>query len=233
MTFSLVARCEATGQLGVGAMTGMVGVGKLVAHARSRAGAVATQAMINPYLGFDGLALMAEGVAAPDTLNRLLERDPGRAYRQCGLVDAEGDSAAWTGPEAPSWAGHRTGRGYSAQGNRLVGPETLDTLVEAFHAAEGRELAERLLLALEAGASTGGDRHGEVSGAIYVVDTEQYPLWDARVDHSDDPVAELRALYQRFAEELVPVVRRLSTRQDPLGQATRDLMRGEDPGPSQ
>ncbi|MDP9019930.1 MAG: DUF1028 domain-containing protein [Actinomycetota bacterium] len=229
MTFSIVARCRATGQLGVGAMTGKVGVGKLVAHARARTGAVATQAMINPYLGFDGLALMAEGVSARDTLNRLLERDPGRAYRQCGLVDAEGSAAAWTGPKTPSWAGHRTGQGYSAQGNRLVGPDTLDTLVEAFHAAEGRELAERLLLGLEAGASTGGDRQGELSGAIYVVDTEQYPLWDARVDHSDDPVAELRALYQRFAEELIPVVRGLSTREDPLGKATRDLMRGEDP----
>lgn len=228
MTFSLVARCEATGQLGVGAMTGVVGVGKLVAHARARTGAVATQAMINPYLGFDGLALMGEGVSAPDVLDRLLDRDPGRAYRQFGLVDAEGRSAAWTGPHTPSWAGHRTGPEYSVQGNRLVGPETLDTLVDAFHATEGKELAERLLLALEAGASTGGDRQGEVSGAIYVVDTEQYPLWDARVDHSDDPVAELRALYQRFAEELVPVVRRLSTRQDPLGQATRDLMRGVD-----
>lgn len=124
MTFSLVARCHATGQLGVGAMTGVLGVGKLVAHARARTGAVATQAMINPYLGFDGLALMAEGVSAHDTLNRLLERAPGRAHRQCGLVDAGGGSAAWTGPEAPSWAGHRTGPGYSVQGNRLVGPET-------------------------------------------------------------------------------------------------------------
>jgi uncharacterized Ntn-hydrolase superfamily protein len=224
VTFSLIARCEATGQLGVGAMTGMVGVGKLVAHARARTGAVATQAMINPYLGFDGLDLMGEGVSAPDTLNRLLERDPGRSYRQCGLVDADGRSAAWTGPDATPWAGHRTGSGYSAQGNRLVGPETLDTLVEAFLGTGGKELAERLLLALEAGASTGGDRHGEVSGAIYVVDTEKYPLWDARVDHSEDPVRELRALYHRFAEELVPVVRRMSTRQDPMGQATRDLM---------
>ena len=114
-----------------------------------------------------------------------------------------------------------------------MGPETLDTLVEAFHAAEGKELAERLLLTLEAGASTGADRQGEVSAVIYVLDTEQCPLWDARVDSSDDPVAELRPLYQRFAEELVPVVRRLSTRQDPLGQATRDLMRGEEPGASQ
>ena len=113
-----------------------------------------------------------------------------------------------------------------------MGPETLDTLVEAFHAAEGKELAERLLVALEAGASTGGDRQSGCQRSS-TSSTPSYTLWDARVDSSDDPVTGMRALCQRFAEELLPVVRRLSTRQDPLGPATRDLMRGEEPGASQ
>src|SRR5690606_41894503 len=96
MTFSIVARCPRTGQVGVGALTAMVGVGKLVSHARPRVGAVATQATMNPHYGCDGLRLMADGDPAPDAARRVVEAGPARAPRQCGIVDAAGQADAGT-----------------------------------------------------------------------------------------------------------------------------------------
>lgn len=205
MTFSITARCPRTGQLGVGALTAMMGVGKLCTYARAGVGAVASQATMNPYLGIDGLRLMAEGTTpAPDVLKSLIDQDPGRDVRQAGMVDAHGRVGAWTGRHTIRWSGHREGDQVTAQGNRLVGPETLDAALEAFAEHADRDLAERLLLALEAGESTGADTKGTLSGTIYVVDTEEYPLWDLRVDHADDPAAALRKLFQESSEKLVP-----------------------------
>src|SRR5205807_9970504 len=95
-------------------------------------GAIATQAYANPRYGPDGLALLREGLSAAEVVQRLVGTDEGRAERQLGVVDAAGAAAAWTGPECRDWAGHRTGDGYAAQGNILVGPETVDALAETF-----------------------------------------------------------------------------------------------------
>ena len=231
MTFSIAARCARTGQVGVGAITAMMGIGKLASHARAGVGAVATQANTNPYLGFDGLRCLVEGLDAPATLDRLIAADPGRDYRQCGIVDARGGAAAWSGSMTPSWSGHLTGPDYAAQGNRLVGRETLEEVAGAFRAAEGRPLAERILLALEAGEATGADREGATSGVVYVMDREEYPLWDVRIDHDADPAAALRRLFDEMARDLVPLVRRLSTRDDPVGDLTREQMRADGRSP--
>jgi uncharacterized Ntn-hydrolase superfamily protein len=224
MTFSICARDARTGQVGVGAITAMVGVGKLVCHAQSGVGAIATQAMINPYLAFDGLTLLDKGLSAGDALAAVLERDDGRDFRQVGVVGRDGSTAGWTGSETPDWSGHVEGVGVIAQGNRLVGPETLDAVLDAYHSHADLELAHRLLRALEAGEATGADTEGALSGAIYVMDSEEYPLWDARVDHSGDPAADLRELIAEFDEQLVPQVRRLSTRDDYVGEMTREQM---------
>lgn len=226
MTFSLVARCARTGQVGVGAVTAMLGVGKLVCHARAGVGAVATQAVMNPYYGYDGLRLLSGGKGAQETLDSLVSKDPGRDLRQCGIVDLAGGSAAWTGPRTPEWSGHLTGKGYSAQGNRLVGRETLEAVVEAFRRAEGMDLVERLLEALEAGEATGADKQGALSSSITVMDTEEYPLWDLRVDQAGDPVAELRRLYEEFEQNLLPTILSLPTREDLLGKSPPE--EGED-----
>jgi uncharacterized Ntn-hydrolase superfamily protein len=137
------------------------------------------------------------------------------------MVDVTGGSAAWSGAETPDWTGHLTGDGYAVQGNRLVGRETLEAVVKTFEDCAGEDLVERLMRSLEAGESTGADKQGAESGVLYVMDTEEYPLWDVRVDHSDDPAAELRSLYEEMAEDLVPQVRQLSTRDDPMGELTR------------
>lgn len=222
MTFSLVARCDRTGQVGVGAVTAMLGVGKLVCHARAGVGAVATQAVMNPYYGYDGLRMISGGKSARETLDSLISEDPGRDLRQCGIVDLSGDSAAWTGSQTPGWSGHLEGEGYAAQGNRLVGPETLESIAHSLRETEDLALVERLLEALEAGEATGADKEGALSSSITVMDGQEYPLWDLRVDRAEDPVAELRGLYEEFEANLLPVILGLPTREDPLGRMARE-----------
>ncbi|MFI7604404.1 DUF1028 domain-containing protein [Micromonospora sp. NPDC049366] len=221
MTFSIAARCPRTGQLGVGALTARPAVGKLVAYVSAGAGAVATQATPNPFLAYDGLPLLAEGRPPGDVLAELLARDPGREVRQVGMVDREGRSYAHTGSRALYWAGHRTGPGYAAQGNRLVGPEILAEIVRVFEESRDLDLAERLVLAIEAGEGAGGDRHGARSATVTVVADQPYPLWDVRVDDADHPARELRRLHGVFRDEVVPTIRGLPSRDDPMGEAAR------------
>nr|WP_256833470.1 DUF1028 domain-containing protein [Pseudomonas oleovorans] len=222
MTFSIVARCPRSGQFGVAAATAMPAVGKLLSHAAAGAGAVATQAQVNPYLGLDGLALLRQGLSAKEVLERLKDTDPCMELRQCALIDAQGDSLCWTGDKCLPWAGSLSGEQFSVQGNRLVGPQVLDAVAEAFRHAEKRPLIERLIEALAAGDRCGGDRHGESSAVIYVVDQEEYPLWDIRVDHHLDPVAELRRLHRVFAREVLPEILAMPTRDNPAGLAAED-----------
>jgi uncharacterized Ntn-hydrolase superfamily protein len=218
MTYSLAAVCGRTGQVGVAAMTAMIGVGKLVSHARPRVGAAASQAFMNPYLAIDGLRLLAEGHGAGDALTRVIDEDPGRDGRQFGVVGLDGPSAAWTGPAPEAGKGPRTGEAWACQGNRLAGPDVLDAAVEAFLAREGDDLVVRLLAALDAGEDAGGDTKGHRSATIYILDTEEYPLWDLRIDHADEPLRELHALYEHFEQELVWQIRKMPTRDNPLGE---------------
>ncbi|TBU72557.1 DUF1028 domain-containing protein [Phytopseudomonas daroniae] len=222
MTFSIVARCPRTGQFGVAAATAMPAVGKLLSHAAARAGAVATQAQVNPYLGLDGLALLRQGHSAPAALKRLMDTDPCMELRQLALIDRHGDSVCWTGDQCIPWAGSLSGEQFSVQGNRLVGPQVLDAVADAFRHGEHRPLVERLIDALAAGDERGGDRHGESSAVIYIVDREEYPLWDIRVDHHLDPVAELWRLHGVFAREVLPEILAMPTREKPAGKAAED-----------
>jgi uncharacterized Ntn-hydrolase superfamily protein len=226
MTYSLVAVCPRTGQVGVAAMTAMVGVGKLVSWAESGVGAAASQAFMNPYLAIDGLRLLRDGVSAEDALRRLIDADPGKDGRQFGLVDSRGRSASWTGSKPEQWAGHRTGDGWACQGNRLVGPEVLDEAIAAFLAWEDRDLVDRLIHALDAGEDAGGDHKGHHSAGVTVLHTEQYPLWDLRVDHSDDPLRALHELHDVFADRLIDQIRKMPTRDNPMGEFDFDMEDG-------
>lgn len=217
MTFSLVARCPHTGQFGVGAVTATPGVGKLLTWARRRTGAIATQSWINPYLGVDALALLGHGHPADKALTAVIAMDEGRDLRQVGIVDAAGRTAVWTGDECSPWAGERVGDGWVAIGNLLGSAATLDACVERFTAHASEPLVERLLCGLEAGERAGGDTRGARSATVYVVDTEEYPLWDVRIDDHSTPLEELRRVKERFAEELIPQVLKLPTREDAFG----------------
>ncbi|WP_434740251.1 DUF1028 domain-containing protein [Micromonospora sp. SH-82] len=226
MTFSIVARCPRTGHLGVAALTATAGVGKLLSHVRTGAGAVATQATHNPYLAYDGLPMLADGHSPREVLDTLLARDPGREVRQAGIVDAHGHAYAFTGAQTLPWSGQHVGEGFAAQGNRLAGPETLDAIVTAYQDNPDLDLVERLLSAIEAGEHNGGDRDGAGSATITVTGEEPYPLWDLRVDDHADPAAELRRLYGVFQEQMLPIVRGLPTRDDPMGPSARQVLDG-------
>jgi uncharacterized Ntn-hydrolase superfamily protein len=199
-TYSLVACDLDAREWGVAVQSKFLAVGSVVPWAEAGVGAIATQAYANPRYGPDGLALLREGFAAEEVVRRLVEADEGRDERQLGVVDAEGRSAAWTGEKCNAWAGHRTGECYAAQGNILVGAETVDALAETFETTRDRTLAERLLEALAAAQRAGGDRRGQQSAALLVVRRGggyarlSDVVVDLRVDDHDAPVEELRRL---------------------------------------
>jgi uncharacterized Ntn-hydrolase superfamily protein len=203
-TFSIVAADPATGELGVAVQSKFPAVGSIVPAARAGVGAVATQSLANVAWRKDALDLLAQGLPADEVLKRLVAVDPQADDRQIGLVDAKGRSAAFTGGRCFDHASHRTGDGYAVQGNILTGRATIDAIADAYERATkaGVPLAERLLLALEAGATGGrGDRRGQQSAALLVVKPGGGyigvgdVLVDLRVDDHAKPIAELRRLY--------------------------------------
>jgi Uncharacterized conserved protein len=203
MTYSIVAWDRETGQTGVAVATKHLAVGSLVPHARAGVGAVATQANTNPYFGPWGLDRLeqlqrqsAGEQGAEQVLASLLRDDPGRDGRQVHLVDAQGRSAAWTGPDCAGIAGHRCYPGFSVAGNFLASELVLLAMAEAYMAAERQVLPmeERLLRALEAGETHGGDHRGRQSAALLVMHREVYPQIDFRVDHNPAPLPALREI---------------------------------------
>lgn len=201
MTYSIVARDPATGDLGVAVQSKFLAVGAVVPWARAGVGAIATQAFANVAYGPDGLAFLAEGLDAAETLRRLVVADDLRAERQAGVVDARGGSATHTGGGCYAWAGGRIGDGFAAQGNILANGSVVDGLADTFIAG-GRPFPELLIECLAAADSAGGDRRGRESAALLVVrEGGGYAggndRWiDLRVDHDDDPIGELGGLLE-------------------------------------
>jgi uncharacterized Ntn-hydrolase superfamily protein len=200
-TFSIAACDLEAGQWGVAVQSKFLAAASVVSWAEPGAGAVATQAYANPRYGPEGLALLREGAAAEDVVQRLTEADDGREHRQLGIVDREGRSATFTGSECFDWAGGRTGPGYAAQGNILVSAATVDALAATFEASQGRPLAERLLDCLAAAQQAGGDRRGQQAAGLLVVERDggyaglSDVVVDLRVDDHATPIEELRRLY--------------------------------------
>jgi uncharacterized Ntn-hydrolase superfamily protein len=201
-TYSIVACDLDAGQWGVATQSKFLAVGSVVPWAEAQVGAVATQSYANPRYGPDGLALLRQGLSAEDVVKRLTEADDGREQRQLGIVDARGRAATFTGSECYDWAGGRTGDGYAAQGNILVSAETVDALAETFEATGGKPLAERLLDCLDAAQAEGGDRRGQQSAALLVVEKDagyarlSDVVVELRVDDHERPLEELRRIYR-------------------------------------
>ena len=200
-TYSIVACDPEASQWGVATQSKFLAVGSVVPWAAAEVGAIATQSYANPQYGPDGLALLRQGLSADDVVKRLTEADDGRAQRQLGIVDAHGGAATFTGSECHDWAGGRTGDGFAAQGNILVSAETVDALAETFEATAGKPLVERLLDCLDAAQAAGGDRRGQQSAALLVVEKDagyaqlSDVVVDLRVDDHERPLEELRRLY--------------------------------------
>jgi uncharacterized Ntn-hydrolase superfamily protein len=200
-TYSIAACDLEAGRWAVATQSKFLGVGSVVPWAEPGVGAIATQAYANPRYGPQGLALLREGLSAEETVERLTAADEGREHRQLGMVDGEGRAGTYTGGECMDWAGGRTGPCYAAQGNILVSAETVDALADTFEGSSGRPLAERLLDCLDAAQAAGGDRRGQQSAALLVVEREggyaglSDLLVDLRVDDHPRPLEELRRLY--------------------------------------
>jgi uncharacterized Ntn-hydrolase superfamily protein len=200
-TYSIAACDLEAGQWGVATQSKFLAVGSVVPWAEPHVGAIATQAYANPRYGSDGLALLRDGLSADEVVERLTAADEGRDHRQLGVVDREGRGATYTGKECLDWAGGRTGPCYAAQGNILVSGETVDAIAESFEGSAGKPLAERLLDALDAAQAAGGDRRGQQSSALLVVEKDggyaklSDTIVDLRVEDHERPLAELRRLY--------------------------------------
>jgi len=201
-TYSICACDLDAGQWGVATQSKFLAVGSVVPWAAPQVGAIATQSYANPRYGPDGLELLRSGLGADEVVERLTGVDDDRAKRQLGVVDAAGRGATYTGAECHDWAGGRAGDGFAAQGNILVSGETVDALVDTFHATVGAPLAERLIDCLAAAQAAGGDRRGQQSAAILVVERDagyaglSDSVIDLRVDEHAAPIEELRRIYE-------------------------------------
>jgi uncharacterized Ntn-hydrolase superfamily protein len=201
-TYSIAACDLDAGHWGVATQSKFLAVGSVVPWAEPHVGAIATQAYANPRYGPEGLRLLRDGLSAREAVDRLTAGDNGRDHRQLGIVDAKGGSATFTGDECMDWAGGVAGPGFSAQGNILVSEATVTALAEAFAATAGRPLADRLLECLAAAQAAGGDRRGQQSAALLVVESDggyaglSDTLVDLRVDDHADPVGELARLHR-------------------------------------
>ncbi len=199
MTYSIVARDQKSGDLGVAVQTCMFAVGAIVPWARPGIGAVATQAIAEPAYGWRCLDALASGMPAPDALGAARESDPGAPLRQVGLIDASGIADAFTGELCIDHAGHHIGDGYAVQANMMASAAVWPAMAEAFEHATG-DLADRLVTALYAGEEAGGDARGRMSAALLVVDgnpngdVHAMPKVDLRVDDHPRPLDELRDL---------------------------------------
>ena len=203
MTYTIIGSYGRTGQLGVGIATYSLAVGALAPAVASNAGALTSQAFVNPELRALGLRLMSDGCPADLVVSTLKAADPQIEFRQIGVVDAYGRGAAFTGSSTRPWTGHKAGPGYVALGNVLAGEVVVDRMAAAFEQAADCSLDERLLRALEAGRDAGGQVGGkghlpERSASLLVHGHQPLPILDLRVDLDDDAVTSMRTLHQEF-----------------------------------
>ena len=224
MTWSIIAKDNATGQIGIAVATKFFAVGARVPHIAPRLGGIATQALVNPYYGIDGVRLLREGRSPREIIETLTARDAGHASRQLHIMDARGQIAAYTGKDCVGWCGHLQGDGFSIAGNMLAGARVLDDTAKAYLANIGTAFAQRLIVAMRAGERAGGDKRGRQSAALLIHGEEEWSDLDLRVDDHRDPLAELERLEAVSRERWVHFRKYLPTRTNPAGITDRAVI---------
>jgi uncharacterized Ntn-hydrolase superfamily protein len=227
MTWSIIARDPSSGCFGIAVATRFFAVGALVPHIAPGIGAVATQALVSPLYGVDGLRFLREGALADAVVRRLIDGDAGHVHRQVHVMDAAGRIAAHTGAKCVPWCGHIGCGGVSFAGNMLAGPGVLEDTAAAYQADVGRPFARRLIAAMRAGEAAGGDKRGKQSAALLIYGEDEWPLLDLRVDDHGDPLAELDRLERVSRERFVHFRRHMPNRRNPLGLIDRDAIEAD------
>ena len=224
MTWSIIARDPLTGQIGIAVATRFFAAGARVPYIAAGFGGVATQALVNPYYGIDGVKLLREGRSPRAVIDTLTADDDGRESRQLHVMDTTGRIAAFTGCECLDWCGHVEGSGFSIAGNMLAGAAVLDDTAQAYSANGNLPFAQRLMAALRAGEAAGGDKRGKQSAALLIHGEEEWSDLDLRVDDHTDPLAELERLEHVSRECWVHFRPFLPTRRNPAGITDRTII---------
>src|SRR3979411_2809485 len=224
MTWSIIARDNATGQFGIAVATRFFAVGARVPHIAAGIGGIATQALVNPYCGSAGLKLLREGRTPRDIVETLIAADSGHKSRQLHIMDAGGRIAAHTGCECVDWCGHFEGKNSSIAGNMLAGARVLDDTAKAYIATQTLPFAQRLIAAMRAGEAAGGDKRGKQSAALLIHGEEEWSLLDLRVDDHTDPLSELERLEAVSRERWGHFRQFLPPRQNPAGVTDRKII---------
>ncbi|MSO99550.1 MAG: DUF1028 domain-containing protein [Acetobacteraceae bacterium] len=198
MTFSILARCPRTRMLGVATATRSFAVGGRVPFAAARLGVVAIMSRADARIGQFAMRLLQDRYKAQNVVDSLVRNDPWAEQRQLAVIDDDGGMAARTGTENTAWAGHQIHGDFIVLGNVLPGPQTLEGLRHRFLATEGLPFEDRLLTALESGRDAGGQVGGQVSAALLVYDQDRFARVDLRVDQHDEPVGELRRVFEAY-----------------------------------
>ena len=227
MTWSIIAHDKASGCFGIAVATKFFAVGARVPFIAAGVGAVATQALVNPFYGTNGLKLLHEGMDADAVVATLVAADAGREHRQVHVLDAKGRVAAHTGAACIDWNGHVHGEGFSVAGNMLAGPRVLDDTAVAYRANAAAPFPRRLVAAMQAGEAAGGDKRGKQSAALLIYGEEDWSDLDLRVDDHLEPLAELDRLERVSRERWMAFRRCLPSRRDPVGITDRALIEQE------
>jgi len=220
MTFSIVGRCPITGQFGAVTATSNISVGARVIHCAAGTGGVLTQHRTDPRLGQRGLALLASGCSAQETVDALVASTPHAHWRQLAVVDHTGRSAAFSGARTRPEMSEAAGENACAIGNILANARVPAAMLWRFQGQPTVSLAERLMCALEEGLAVGGEHTPVRSAHLLVMGSETFPLVDLRVDWHDQPVAELRALWNRYAPQMGAFLLRALDPDDPRSTPT-------------
>jgi uncharacterized Ntn-hydrolase superfamily protein len=224
MTWSIIARDPATGRFGIAVASKFLAVGARVPFIESGIGAIATQALLNPFYGTRGLRLLCDGTAPDEAVRILVAGDDGRDHRQVHLIDRNGRIAAHTGAACIDWCGHTQGEGFSVAGNMLAGARVIDATAAAYVAGGALDFPCRLIVAMQAGETAGGDKRGKQSAALLVHGEDAWSELDLRVDDHVDPLAELARLERVSRERWVHFRKYLPSRRDPAGVTDREAI---------
>jgi len=200
-TFSIIARDSETNELGVAVQSKFIAVGSVVPYAKAGIGAVASQAWGNVQYGPVGLKLLSQGIRTEQIIALMIKTDPLQKHRQVAIINQDGNTSNHTGTECLNWAGTRSGKNFSVQGNLLTSPQVVEAMANSFKKSSGF-LAERLIMALQAGQDAGGDKRGMQSAALLVVKENwgygglNDRFRDLRVDDHSNPIQELNRIYK-------------------------------------